>query len=58
MLVASMAAGVCAMGLAGEKAARRIEKPAGSGTFKTYLIDEIYNMTGEELERGAKYEMR
>ena len=46
------------MGLAGEKAARRIEKPAGSGTFKTYLIDEIYNMTGEELERGAKYEVR
>ena len=54
----SVLAGVCAMGLAGEKAARRIEKPAGSGTFKTYLIDEIFNMTGEELERGAKYEMR
>ena len=34
------------------------EKPSGSGTFKTYLIDEIFNMTGEELERGAKYEMR
>lgn len=54
----SVLAGVCAMGLAGEKAARRIEKPAGSGTFKTYLIDEIYNMTGEELERGAKYEVQ
>ena len=54
----SVLAGVCAMGLAGEKAARRIEKPAGSGTFKTYLIDEIFTMTAEELERGAKYEMR
>ena len=54
----SVLAGVCAMGLAGEKAARRIEKPAGSGTFKTYLIDEIFNMTAEELERGAKYEVR
>lgn len=54
----SVLAGVCAMGLAGEKAARRIEKPAGSGTFKTYLIDEIYNMTAEELERGAKYEVQ
>lgn len=57
-ILQSVLAGVCTMGLAGEKAARRIEKPAGSGTFRTYLIDEIFNMTADELERGAKYEVR
>lgn len=52
------AAAVCVMGLAGEIAWKRMEKGDGNSTYRNRIIDAIYNMTGEELEKGALYEVR
>ena len=57
-LLEAAAAAVCAMDLCGEKAAARVTPPDGSGSFRTYLLDAVYNLTPEELERGANYELR
>ncbi len=43
-------------GLAGQMAADRMTKADGNGTFRTYLLDALYNMTGDALEKGAKIE--
>lgn len=51
-------AAVCAMGLCGEKAFERLGNREGNATFRNYLIDEVYCLNGETLERGAKYELR
>ena len=52
------AASVAAMGLCGERACRRMEKEhAGNASCRTWLIDETYNLTGEDLEKGADYEL-
>jgi len=52
-------ASVCIMGYAGEKAYEKmIENNGGNSSFRNYLIDTIYNLSGEELEKGAKYESR
>lgn len=52
------AAAVSAMGLAGEIAYRRLNPPDGNASYRNYLIDALYHLTPEELERGAKYEIR
>ena len=52
------AAAVCAMGLAGEIAYARLTKLDGNSSYRNYIIDAIYNMTPEQLEEGAKYEVR
>ena len=52
------AAAVCAMGYAGEKAYARLSELDGNSTYRNYIIDAIYNMTPEQLEKGAKYEVR
>ena len=52
------AAAVCAMGLAGEIAHRRLTPQDGNATYRNYIIDAIYNMTPEQLEKGANYEVR
>ena len=52
------AAAVCAMGLAGEIAHSRLSALDGNATYRNYIIDAIYNMTPEQLEEGAKYEVR
>ena len=39
----------------------RVEKllpEEGNSTYRNKIIDTIYNMTGEELEKGAKYEIK
>lgn len=48
-------AAVCAMGLCGEIAYNRLTPMDGNASYRTYLIDAIYNLTPEELERGARY---
>ena len=45
----------CSMGIAGEIAANRMNTLDGNSTFRNYLIDAIFNMTGEQLEKMAKY---
>lgn len=52
------AAAVCAMGLCGEKAKARMTEADGNSSYRNYIIDAVCNLTPEELERGAKYEVR
>jgi hydroxyethylthiazole kinase len=52
------AAAVCAMGLAGEIAFRRLRPQDGSAAYRSCIIDAVFRMTPEELEEGANYEMR
>ena len=52
------AAAVAAMGYAGEVAHGRLTEMDGNATYRNYIIDAIYNMTPEMLEKGANYEVR
>ena len=52
------AAAVCAMGLAGEIGFENLKEGEGNSTYRNRIIDAVYNMSGDELERGAKYEIR
>lgn len=53
------AAAVSAMGLCGELAyARYLRHPAGNASYRDYLIDAIYQLNGNQLKSGAKYELR
>ena len=51
------AAAVCAMGICGEKAYARLTEQDGNATYRNYIIDAIFHLTGDELERCAKYEV-
>ncbi len=50
----AVAAAVCSMGLCGELAHKRLKEHDGNSTYRNYIIDEIYNLTGEKLESGSK----
>ena len=52
------ASAVCIMGLAGEIGWSRMQEGDGNATYRNRIIDAVYQMTGEDLERGAKYEVR
>ena len=52
------AAAVCAMGLAGEIGWSRMQDGDGNSTYRNRIIDAIFNMDGETLDKGAKYEVR
>ena len=52
------AAAVSAMGYAGEMAYRRLTEMDGNATYRNYIIDAIYNLTPEMLEKGANYDVR
>lgn len=52
------AAAVCAMGLAGELAFRRLSPQDGNASYRNYIIDAVFNMTGPILKEGARYEIR
>ena len=52
------AAAVCAMGLAGEIGWSRMQDGDGNSTYRNRIIDAIFNMDGEILDKGAKYEVR
>lgn len=51
------AAAVCMMGVCGEKAYKRLGKEDGNSTYRNYIIDAIYNLTGEELKELTKAEI-
>ena len=56
--ITAVCSAMAAMGIAGEKAeADRIAKGTGNATFRTDLIDAVFNMTGEGLNKGARYEI-
>ena len=52
------AAAVCAMGLCGETAHRRMTELDGNSSYRNFIIDAMYRLTPAELEKGAKYEVR
>ena len=52
------AAAVCAMGLAGEIGWSHMAEGDGNSTYRNRIIDAIYNMNGETLNGGARYELR
>ena len=51
-------AAVCTMGLAGEIGYSHMKDGDGNSTYRNRIIDAIYNMDGDSLEKGAKYEVR
>ena len=52
------AAAVCMMGLAGEIGWANMQPGDGNSTYRNRIIDAIFNMPGDALEEGAKYELR
>lgn len=57
-LLSATAAAVSAMGLCGEIAHRRLGPEDGNGSYRTYLLDAVYRLTPDQLEKGARYELR
>ena len=57
MPLEAAAAAVCLMGVCGEKAYARLTEQDGNAAYRNYIIDAIYHLTGEELEKLAKYEV-
>ena len=56
--LAAAAAAVCTMGLAGEMGYQRMQEGDGNATYRSRIIDAVYQMNGEILDQGAKYEIR
>ena len=54
---AAAAAAVCALGLCGERAAARMGPQDGNASYRNYLIDAVFRLTPEDLEKGARYEV-
>lgn len=54
----AVAAAVCVMGLAGEIGVAGMQAGEGNSSLRNRIIDAIYNMDAETLNKGAKYEMR
>ena len=52
--VEAAAAAVCTMGLAGEIGWSHMQEGDGNSTYRNRIIDAIFNMDGETLEKGAK----
>ncbi|HBZ53164.1 MAG TPA: hydroxyethylthiazole kinase [Eubacterium sp.] len=52
------AASVCAMGLAGEIGWSNMQPQDGNSTYRNRIIDAIYHMDADTLNKGAKYEVR
>ncbi len=49
---------MCAMGLCGEIAYRRMTELDGNSSYRNYIIDAMYRLTPEVLEKEANYEVR
>lgn len=54
----AVAAAVCMMGLAGEIGVSKMQEGEGNASLRIRIIDAIYNMDAETLNKGAKYEVR
>ena len=56
LLRAALAA-ACAMGLCGEIAQRRLQPEDGNAAYRDRIIDAVFHLTAEDLEKGARYEL-
>jgi len=55
---AAVCSAVAAMGICGEIAEeKRLRNGTGNATFRTDLIDAVFNLTEEQLEKGVRYEI-
>lgn len=54
----AVAAAVCMMGLSGEIGYRNLQSGEGNSTLRNRIIDAIYCMDSEMLNKGANYEVR
>lgn len=54
----AVAAAVCVMGLAGEIGVANMQAGEGNSSLRNRIIDAIYNIDAETLNKGAKYEVR
>lgn len=52
------AASVCMMGLAGEIGYAKMQKGEGNASYRNRIIDAIYNIDADMLNKGANYEVR
>ena len=57
-IIEAVAASVCLMGLAGQIGVLKMSDNEGNSSLRNYIIDAIYNMDAEKLNKGAKYEVR
>ncbi len=57
-MCAAAAAAVSTMGLAGEIGFSYMQAGDGNSTYRNRIIDAVYAMTPEMLEKGEKYEIR
>ena len=55
--VYALAAAVCAMGLAGEIAWGHMTPGDGNAAYRSRIIDAVYHLDGETLNKGARYEL-
>lgn len=51
------AAAVCAMGICGEIAHERLSPLDGNSSYRNYIIDAVYHLDGETLQRRATYKI-
>ena len=51
-------AAVCAMGVAGETGWNYMQPQDGNAAYRNRMIDAVYNMNAEMLDKGADYEVR
>ena len=55
---AAVCTAMAAMGVCGEAAeARRLKNGTGNATFRTDLIDAVFNLTEKQLTEGVRYEI-
>lgn len=58
-ILEATAAGIGAMGLSGELAyAKYLDTKSGNSTYRNDLIDAVFNLTPDALDKGARYERR
>ena len=53
-LLEGVTAAIAGMGVAGEMASARMQPVDGNASFRTYLIDALYNLNGQALEAVAR----
>lgn len=54
----AVVAAVCSYGICGEIAKSRMSPLDGNSSYRNYVIDAMFNLTPEFLEKEAKYEIR
>lgn len=53
----SATAAVASMGIAGEIAEGRMGDLDGNGSYRTYLLDALFNLTGDQLAQRVKFQL-